>query len=133
MALTAKQQAWVDYYKQGKTATEAARLAGYKAGNDNAFQSIGSENLRKLAQYIKDRDMLLERPRVAEMEEVNAFWTEIMRSKDEKTSDRLKASELRAKAAGMFDTKARVEDGEESGVIFLAQVDESLQGGGGDG
>ena len=47
--LTAKQQAWVDYYKQGKTAAEAARLAGYKARDDNGFQSIGSENLRKLA------------------------------------------------------------------------------------
>ena len=41
--LTAKQQAWVDYYKQGKTAAEAARLAGYKARDDNGFQSIGSE------------------------------------------------------------------------------------------
>ena len=49
--LTAKQQAWVDYYKQGKTAAEAARLAGYKARDDNGFQSIGSENLRKLAVY----------------------------------------------------------------------------------
>lgn len=26
--LTAKQQAWIDYYKQGHSATESARLAG---------------------------------------------------------------------------------------------------------
>ena len=95
--LTAKQQAWVDYYKQGKTAAEAARLAGYKARDDNGFQSIGSENLRKLVVYIAERDKILETPRIADMEEINAFWTNVMRDKDEETKDRLKASELRAK------------------------------------
>lgn len=50
--LTAKQQAWIDYYKQGRTEADAARLAGYKASSDNAFQIIGSENLRKLAEYV---------------------------------------------------------------------------------
>ena len=99
--LTAKQQAWVDYYKQGKTAAEAARLAGYKARDDNGFQSIGSENLRKLAVYIAERDKILETPRIADMEEINAFWTNVMRDKGEETKDRLKASELRAKAAGI--------------------------------
>lgn len=52
MKLTAKQQAWIDYYKQGHTATEAARLAGYKAKSDNSFQSIGAEtcgNLRNMS------------------------------------------------------------------------------------
>ena len=48
MKMTAKQQAWIDYYKQGHTATEAARLAGYKAKSDKAFQNIGSENLGNL-------------------------------------------------------------------------------------
>lgn len=100
--MTAKQQAWVDYYKAGHTATQAARLAGYKAKDDNSFQSIGSENLRKLADYIKDRDKRLESPRIATMEEVNAFWTQVMLDAEEKTADRLKASELRARAAGAF-------------------------------
>lgn len=100
--LTAKQQAWIDYYKQGKTATEAARLAGYKAQSDDAFQSIGSENLRKLASYIADRETVLEAPRIADMTEINAFWTAILRDPAQETRDRLKASELRAKAAGAF-------------------------------
>ena len=103
--LTANQQAWVDYYKAGKTAADAARLAGYKAKDNNSYQSIGSENLRKLADYVKDRDALLEKPRIATMEEVNAFWSQVMRSDEEKTSDRLKASELRARAAGAFIEK----------------------------
>ena len=64
MKLTAKQQAWIDYYKQGHTATEAARLAGYKAKSDKAFGNIGSENLDKLGSYITDRDAVLEAPRI---------------------------------------------------------------------
>lgn len=110
--LTAKQQAWVDYYKQGHTAADAARLAGYKAKTDETFWAIGSENLRKLKDYIRDRDELLESPRIATMKEVNAFWTKIMQSEEEKTADRLKASELRARAAGAF-----VERLEHSGEV----------------
>ena len=105
MKLTAKQQAWIDYYKQGHTATEAARLAGYKGNNLNR---IGSENLSKLDIYIADRDAVLEAPRIADMAEINAFWTEIMRDETQEPKDRLKASELRARAAGGFIDKQEV-------------------------
>lgn len=97
--LTAKQRAWIDYYKQGKTATEAARLAGYKP--DNA-KVIGAQNLTKLNQYISDRDELLDRDRVADMAEINAFWTDTMRDDTADIKDRLKASELRARSIGAF-------------------------------
>lgn len=103
--LTEKQKAWIDYYKQGHTAAEAARLAGYKAKSDKAFQNIGSENLGKLGAYIADREEVLETPRIADMKEINTFWTDIMRDEDESTKNRLKASELRAKAAGAFIEK----------------------------
>lgn len=108
MKLTEKQKAWVDYYKQGHTATEAARLAGYKANSNNSYQSIGAENLRKLADYISDRDAVLESPRIADMEEINAFWTATMRDTTLERRDRLKASELRARAAGMFVERLNV-------------------------
>lgn len=97
--LTAKQRAWIDYYKQGKTATEAARLAGYKP--DNA-KVIGAQNLTKLNQYISDRDELLDRGRVADMAEINAFWSDTMRDDKADIKDRLKASELRARSIGAF-------------------------------
>ena len=105
MKLTAKQQAWIDYYKQGHTATEAARLAGYRGNNLNR---IGSENLSKLDSYIKDRDVVLEAPRIADMAEINAFWTDIMRDEYQEPKDRLKASELRARAAGGFIDRQEV-------------------------
>lgn len=97
--LTEKQRAWIDYYKQGKTATEAARLAGYKP--DNA-KVIGAQNLTKLNQYISDRDELLDRARVADMAEINAFWSDTMRNDKADIKDRLKASELRARSIGAF-------------------------------
>ena len=97
--LTAKQRAWIDYYKQGKTAAEAARLAGYKGNNSDV---IGSQNVVKLSKYIVDRDELLDRARVADMAEINAFWSDTMRNDKADIKDRLKASELRARSIGAF-------------------------------
>ena len=105
MKLTAKQQAWIDYYKQGHTATEAARLAGYRGKNHDV---IGSQNLVKLRDYIADRDAVLEAPRIADMAEINAFWTDVIRDQANDLKDRLKASELRARAAGGFVDKQEV-------------------------
>mgnify|MGYP002603397641 CR=1 FL=1 len=104
--LTEKQRAWIDYYKQGKTAAEAARLAGYSGKNHNV---IGAQNLAKLNNYIKDRDKVLEAPRIADMQEINEFWTEVVRDKDADIKDRLKASELRARAAGGFADRLNID------------------------
>lgn len=97
--LTAKQRAWIDYYKQGKTAAEAARLAGYRGNNSDV---IGSQNLVKLGKYVADRDELLDRARVADMSEINEFWSDTMRDNTADIKDRLKASELRARSIGAF-------------------------------
>ena len=103
--MTEKQKAWIDYYKQGHTATEAARLAGYRGKNHDV---IGSQNLVKLKEFIKERDAILESPRIADMEEINAFWTGIIRDEGQEMKDRLKASELRARAAGGFIERQEV-------------------------
>ena len=103
--LTAKQRAWIDYYKQGKTAAEAARLAGYRGNNSDV---IGSQNLVKLGKYVADRDELLDRARVADMAEINEFWSDIMRDDTADIKDRLKASELRARSIGAFIERREV-------------------------
>jgi phage terminase small subunit len=46
MALTDKQQVFIDEYLKCYNATEAARKAGYK-GNGNTLANVGWENLRK--------------------------------------------------------------------------------------
>ena len=99
MKLTEKQRAWIDYYKQGHSAAEAARLAGYRGNNHDV---IGAQNLAKLSKFITDRDDVLDASRIADMEEINAFWTETMRDEAAERRDRLKASELRARSLGAF-------------------------------
>ena len=128
MKLTAKQQAWIDYYKQGHTATEAARLAGYKAKSDKAYQNIGSENLGKLGDYIADRDAALEAPRIADMAEINAFWSDTMRDDSLDRKDRLKASELRSRAAGMFTDRVQVSGSVDAGLEKLDNIIQQLRG-----
>lgn len=44
---------------------------------------------------------------VADFEEICAFWTAVMRSEDESAANRLKASELCARALGVFADKNR--------------------------
>ena len=73
--------------------------AGYKGDNHH---TIGAQNLAKLSKYISDRDELLDRARVADMAEINAFWSDTMRNDKADIKDRLKASELRARSIGAF-------------------------------
>lgn len=122
MRLTDKQRKWIDFYKQGHSKAEAARLAGYKSKTDVGFSAIGNENYKKLKDAVKDREDVLDGENIATMQEVNEFWTKTMRDKEESMTNRLKASEFRAKAAGGFvdtiDLKAK------GGVIFIAGDDE---------
>jgi len=117
--LTQKQIAWIDYFKQGYTATDAAKMAGYKGKN---LHVIGSQNLTKLKEHLIDRDKVLETPRIADMVEINEFWTRVIRGEEKEEQavynpatgqveetkvapalkDRLKAAELRAKVQGAF-------------------------------
>lgn len=121
--LTAKQRAWIDYYKQGKTAAEAARLAGYKGNNSDV---IGAQNLVKLSKYVSDRDELLDRDRVADMAEINAFWSDTMRDDTADIKDRLKASELRARSIGAFIERREI-IGSQTITVKLLDDDEEMK------
>lgn len=120
--LTKKQKAFIDYYKQGYNATESARLAGYKASNEHSLGNIGSENLGKLGEIIKENEDEIKSTRIATIEEVNEFWTKIIKDENEKTSDRLKASELRARCAGAFIDNVNV-NGAPMAVIITGESD----------
>ena len=117
--LTDKQRKWILYYKQGKSAAESAVLAGYKASGKHSVGSIGHENLKKLEKHIVDREDVLDASDIATMQEINRFWTETMNDKSVEMKDRLKASELRAKAAGGFIDRKTV-DVKGGSVVFIS-------------
>lgn len=70
-----------------------------------------------------EREELIDKSRVADMEEINAFWTETMRCEDEPRATRLKASELRARALGAFVDNVNVHGGAPAVVILSGDAD----------
>lgn len=99
MALSHRQQAFIENYTGN--ATEAAKLAGYSAAT--AYSS-GQRLLKQpqIAEAIRAREQERQAPNIANREQRLAFWTAVMRDPDESTRDRLRASELLAKAQGDF-------------------------------
>lgn len=71
---------------------------------------------------MSDRDELLDKERVASMEDINAFWTEVMNNKQETTVNRLKASELRAKSLGAFVENVNLNGGAPAVVVFSGEA-----------
>ena len=116
VALTARQQAFVDAY--AGNATEAAKAAGYP-GNAKALASQGSRLLAnakvKAALALRSakveavRSDVAAAGRIATRAERQAFWTATMLDTAEEMSARLKASELLGKSEVDFTDKLQVD------------------------
>jgi len=108
--LTTKQQRFVDFYDGN--ATDAARKAGYK-GNANQLHAIGAQNLQKLTikEAIDAREKKRNKKNIADREERQGFWTDVMNMNDNTVQmrDRLKASELLGKSQADFTEKVKVD------------------------
>ena len=93
--LTPKQQAFCEYYIACHNATQAAIKAGY---SKDTARSIGAENLTKpdIQKYIEEIANKATTSHVASAQEVLTFLSSVMSSKEERTSDRLKAANMLA-------------------------------------
>lgn len=89
------------YIENGGNQEKAVIAAGYSAryARGNAHKLVANSGVQRM---IGKRNAEIADSRIADMEEINAFWTAIMRDEEADRRDRLKASELRARAAGMF-------------------------------
>nr|DAW62388.1 MAG TPA: Terminase small subunit [Caudoviricetes sp.] len=89
------------YIENGGNQEKAVIAAGYSAryARGNAHKLVANSGVQRM---IGERNAEIADSRIADMEEINAFWTAIMRDEEADRRDRLKASELRARAAGMF-------------------------------
>ena len=99
--LTPKQQRFVELF-DGNGA-DAARKAGY-GGNDQALATAANRLLRNvhIAQAIKARETKRIKPDIANREQRQAFWTDMMKDAAAPEVARLKASELLGKSEGDF-------------------------------
>lgn len=109
--LTPKQERWIDEYLKCNDYTTASRRAGYNGSND-VLKNIGYQNSLKFKDLIIDRrkelSKSLKKKTIASLEEIFEFWTDTFNNEDIKQADRLKASELLAKAKGGFVEKVEV-------------------------
>ena len=109
--LTPKQELWIDEYLKCHDFTTASRNAGYN-GSNNTLRTIGYQNSLKFKDLIKERRAELskdiKKSTIASLEDIYEFWTETFNNEDLKNADRLKASELLAKAKGGFIEKVEV-------------------------
>ena len=109
--LTPKQQKWIDEYIKCDDYTTASRNAGYSGNNDN-LRAMGYQNSIKFKEILDARRLEISKQinnkNIAELEDIFEFWTKIFQNKREDTKDRIKASELLAKAKGGFIEKKEV-------------------------
>jgi phage terminase small subunit len=76
--LTPKQKAFADEYLICGNATEAAKKAGY---SERSARQMGAENLSKpyISEYIHERQKKIENKRIANMTEIQEFYSAVMR------------------------------------------------------
>lgn len=121
--MTPKQKRFIEAYTGN--ATKAAIAAGY---SEKTACSIGERLLRNVdireAIQLREKERLSEA--IANREERQTFWSAIMRDSEEKTSDRLKASELLAKSNGDFLERVELTKPEPPiiQVVFTDEIEE---------
>lgn len=125
-----KQRRFCEFFAANPNATEAAKAAGY---SEKTARAQGARLLTNVGimRYVRELQDKSAAGRIATMTQTKAFWSDVMNDPAERTADRLKASELLAKAAGEFlhlspDTDGRVAfAGECNGsdvVIYVPQM-----------
>lgn len=107
--LTPKQEKWIDEYIKCDNLAEATIRAGYRCKNPKA---MGYQNSIKFKEILEARRKQLseaiQSENIAELEDIFEFWTDMFKNEGNKDADRLKASELLAKAKGAFIEKREV-------------------------
>lgn len=83
-----------------------AETAAVKAGYSKRYARGNAHKIikrKRVQEYIEHLTQETVNERIATITEIKEFWTEIMNDKNAKDRDRLRASELLAKAHGIFD------------------------------
>ncbi len=95
--LTDKQQKFIDLYDGN--ATRTATACGYVSPSTAGRRCL--LNVQICAEIKRKREKEIA-PLVANRQERQEFWTDMMRNPEEKSNDRMRASELLGKSEGDF-------------------------------
>ncbi|MCD7804253.1 MAG: terminase small subunit [Oscillospiraceae bacterium] len=90
----------LEYAKSGN-ATKAAISAGY---SQRTAGSIGQRLLKNvdIQNHLQEIQEEIDKDKIADISEIQAFWSDLFRDDAQRPTDRLKASELLAKTEGAF-------------------------------
>lgn len=99
--MTLQQRRFAQEFAVCGNAAEAARRAGY---SPKTARSQGQRLLTKvdILDYVRELQETTEATKIASVREIKLFWSSLMNDPEQRTADRLKASELLARSAGLF-------------------------------
>lgn len=111
--MTPRQKKFADNYLRSGNATQSAIKAGYSKASAKVQGSrlLTYDNIKM---YIQSKQKELDKESIADMEEIHSFWTDVVRDDENLMNDRLRASELFARANGAFLDRV-----EQSGQVNL--------------
>jgi phage terminase small subunit len=117
--LTERQAAFVRAMAAGKTATQAAKDAGYSSAyaDRQAAKLVVNPQIRA---HLTKLNAEIASPEIADAAERQRWWTSVVRDKAADMKSRLRASELLGKAQGDF-----IEKQEHSGVVTIRVIRDS--------
>lgn len=86
-------------------AEQSVIRAGYsvKYARGNAYKIINKPEVQEYIKYLSEKAENESTGHVASVTEIQEFWTRVMHSGEVKMNERIRASELLAKAKGMFN------------------------------
>lgn len=96
-----KQKLFAQNYVQSLNAYQSAIKAGYSENYAKVFSCKLLEDIR-IKEYIKELASKETNSRLATIDDINTFWSDLMFDTSADIKDRLKASELRGKVLGAF-------------------------------
>lgn len=102
--MSEKKKAFCEYYcgECKGNAAQAALKAGYSKSHSyaNAYKFLEELDVQE---YIKQLNNEVRSDRIASIEEIQEYWTAVMRDDEQRQADRMNASIQLGKCKGMFN------------------------------
>jgi phage terminase small subunit len=125
--LNARQRKFAEYYAQSGNTVQSAIMAGYSENYANARAYELLENVG-VAKYIKELSDRLKDERIMSAKDRQVALSDIARSAEQDTSDRIRAIDTLNKMTGEYTVKvdAKVEQSEKLSDVFRQLGGEGL-------